>query len=153
MATSSATSSSTKPAPTKISFFKHVDDPCRFDGISLLNRPTKSQNVRLGDLQNSPAPTVYITDSDSELDDIKNEPRIDEETEDIEEPLETINRSVHPSAETASRSLRGPTGFLARFLEIYVRTRDALLEIQLQKFWRMCRKYRKYGLNFSNYDA
>ena len=149
MATSSATSSSTKPASTKICFFKHVDDPCRFDGISLLNRPTKSQNVRLGDLQNSPATTVYITDSDSELDDVKNQPRIDEETEDIKEPLETINRSAHPSAETASRSLRGPTGFL----EIYVRTRDALLEIQLQKFWRMCRKYRKYDLSFSNYDA
>ena len=36
---------------------------------------------------------------------------------------------------------------------IYVGTCDALLEIQLQKFWRGCRKHRKYGLNLSNHDA
>ena len=107
MATSSAKSLATELAFTKItSLFNRVDGPLPIRWNTSVELPPKKQKCGPGrPPKKAPAPTVYITNSDSEVNDIENEPYIGEETKDIEEPLETKTKGVHTSAETASHSL------------------------------------------------
>ena len=49
----------------------------------------------------------------------------------------------------ADRATDGPTIVKVTLM----RTCDAILELQLQKFGRVCHKYRKYGLDFSYFNA